>query len=142
MTISIIEPKFVDSTNTRPYQPTTTTEIPNLFIAGAHVKRGVELWSMENASLAGRLSADAITGQNTGIEMKRSIVSNLANSGDDILFALGAPNIFIIILGLVMKFLLALLLLIIVVLIGNGKYSWAVLVVGLIIMALFLFIIL
>ncbi len=56
------ELKWVNSTNTNDYMPETRTSFPNLFLAGAHVKTSVDLYSMESACATGRDAAFAVMG--------------------------------------------------------------------------------
>lgn len=116
MPISINEPKFVDSTNTRSYEPTTRTGIANMYIAGAHTRSTVELYSMEKASESGRRAADAITGDSTTITQNRGIGLNILNMIDNGMFGLGLPNIFDIILwiGVILIILLFIVLLLLI----------------------------
>jgi hypothetical protein len=53
-------PKWVTTTNTQPYLPGQVTPIPNLFVAGAHTKTEVDVWSIEGAVESGRRAARAI----------------------------------------------------------------------------------
>lgn len=59
------EPKWVNTTNTQPYQPTNNTSTKNLFLGGAHVKTSTELWSIEAAVESGQRVADLISKSNT-----------------------------------------------------------------------------
>lgn len=52
----------MDSTQTRPHQPTVTSAWSNMWIAGAHTRTSVDLWSMEAAAESGRRVADVISG--------------------------------------------------------------------------------
>lgn len=54
------QPKWVTTTNTQPYLPSQVTPVPNLFIAGAHTKTEVDVWSIEGAVESGRRAARAI----------------------------------------------------------------------------------
>ncbi len=86
------EPKYVDSVNTRPYQPSTKTNVSNLWMAGGHTKTSTELWSMEAAAEAGRRAASmlddvVVIKQNRGITLK-----TLAGA-DRPLYLMGLPNI-------------------------------------------------
>lgn len=51
--VSTKEPKFVDSTNTRVYQPNSLTGFENVLLVGAHTKTSMDLWSMEAAAESG-----------------------------------------------------------------------------------------
>nr|QBK87415.1 MAG: flavin-containing amine oxidase [Marseillevirus LCMAC201] len=87
------EPKYVDSTNTRPYQPTTKTLMSNLWLAGGHTKTSTELWSMESAAEGGRRAADMITGSRDTIIQDKGVVLGLCENIDGVLFTLGMPNV-------------------------------------------------
>jgi len=91
--ISINEPKYVDSTNTRPHQPTNNTPISNFWFAGAHAKTSAELWSMEAACESGRKCADLITGNKSVILQDRGIVLKTLCGLDDILYDMSLPGV-------------------------------------------------
>ncbi len=91
--ITIMEPKYVDSTNTRPHQPDTITPISNLYLAGAHTKTSAELWSMEGAVESGRRAADMITGGNSTIVQDKGVVLKSLGAVDDVLYSMGMPNV-------------------------------------------------
>ena len=86
------EPKYVDSTNTRPFQPATKTNWSNLWMAGGHVQSSTELWSMESASESGRRAASMIAHTDV-INQNRGCVLKLLAYMDSLLYALGLPNI-------------------------------------------------
>ncbi len=52
--ISTPAPKWVNTTHTEPYMPSNPTSIPNLFLAGAHTRTDVGIWSIEAAVESGR----------------------------------------------------------------------------------------
>ena len=112
--IEINEPKYVDSTNTRPYQPDTKTSLSNLWIAGGHTKTSTELWSMEAAASAGRKAADMITGFNSNIERNNGILLRGIRVVDDVLYHIGMSNVLDIIIYAVMIVFIILLLYIII----------------------------
>jgi len=96
MTITIIEPKYVDSTNTRPHQPNTKTLLSNLYMAGGHTKTSTGVWSMEAAAEAGRRAADMITRGNSTIVQDRGIVLRSLGDVDDILYTTGISAIYLL----------------------------------------------
>ena len=106
--ITIIEPKYVDSTNTRPYQPHAATSISNLWMAGGHARTSVDIWSMESAAEAGRKAADMITGEHSTIVQNRGVMLKSLGDMDDILYDYGIPSVVyvLIILILVLAMLL------------------------------------
>ncbi len=91
--ITIIEPKYVDSTNTRPHQPHTATPISNLWMAGGHTRTSTDIWSMEAAAESGRRAADMITGGNSVIIQDKGIVLKSLGTVDDVLYSMGMPNV-------------------------------------------------
>jgi hypothetical protein len=104
--ITIIEPKYVDSTNTRPHQPDTTTDISNLWMAGGHTRTSTNIWSMEAAAEAGRKAADKITGGNSTIEHDKGIVLRSMGKVDDVLYDRGMPNVVdILLIFIIMMFI-------------------------------------
>lgn len=54
------DPKWVTTTKTAQYTPTTSTELHNLFLAGTHVKTTASFSSMEAACESGRIAANSI----------------------------------------------------------------------------------
>ena len=108
--ITIIEPKYVDSINTRPHQPHAATPISNLWMAGGHARTSVDIWSMEAAAEAGRKAADMITGENSTIVQDRGVVLKSLMDIDDILYDYGMPSVVYVLIILIL--LLAMLLLI------------------------------
>ena len=91
--ITITEPKYVDSTNTRPYQPDNKTPITNFWLAGAHTKTSAELWSMEAGCESGRRAADMITGDNSAISQDRGVILKSLCNLDDILYDASFPSV-------------------------------------------------
>jgi hypothetical protein len=104
--ITIIEPKYVDSTNTRPYQPDTKTSIVNLWMAGAHTKTSTDLWGMEAAAESGRKAADMITGNDITIKHTKWSLLKYLEMPDDSLYKIGAPNvIYILLISIIVIFI-------------------------------------
>ncbi len=54
------QPKWVTTTKTQPYLPNQHTPVRNLFLAGAHTRTEVDVWSIEGAVESGRRAARAI----------------------------------------------------------------------------------
>ena len=101
--ITIIEPKYVDSTNTRPHQPDTVTPISNLYLAGAHTKTSADLWSIEGAVESGRRAADMITGGQSAIVQDKGVVLRSLGTIDDVLYDCSLPNVVDVLLILVLS---------------------------------------
>ena len=105
MGITNKEPKYVDSTNTRPYQPSTKTNISNLWIAGGHTKTSTELWSMESASEAGRRAASMI--ENVPIiTQNRGHILKLLTYIDKPLYFMNLPNVIDILIFLLITIII------------------------------------
>ena len=100
--ITIIEPKYVDSFNTRPHQSETDTLISNLWMAGGHTKTSTGFWSMEAAAEAGRRAADHITGGQSVIVHDKGAVLKSLGDIDDILYEYGMPNVVDVLLILIL----------------------------------------
>jgi uncharacterized protein with NAD-binding domain and iron-sulfur cluster len=58
--IKCFQPKWVTTTNTQPFLPSQITPVPNLFLAGAHTRTEVDVWSIEGAVESGRRAAKGI----------------------------------------------------------------------------------
>lgn len=98
------QPKWVNNTRNQTYLPKTKTSIPNLYLAGAHTKTNVDLYSMESAVESGRRVADIMTNKNTIIPQHVPAIVKLFRVIDSLLYDIGLPNvidIFIVILILV-----------------------------------------
>nr|QBK86019.1 MAG: flavin-containing amine oxidase [Marseillevirus LCMAC101] len=108
--ISIIEPKYVDSTNTRPHQPHTATPISNMWMAGGHTRTSTDIWSMEAAAEAGRRAADMITGGNSTIVQDKGVVLKSLGIVDDMLYTMGMPNVVDVVLLLIIILIIILII--------------------------------
>lgn len=107
--ITTDEPKYVDSTNTREFQPTVDTTLPNLWMAGAHTRTSTDLWSMESAAESGRRAAQAIACTNV-ITQNRGLIIDLLQRLDAVCYSLGLPNVMYVLLGFLIVFIAWLLL--------------------------------
>lgn len=100
------EKKWVNSTNTDKWMPTTKTSFENLFLAGAHIKSSVDLYSMETACATGRDSAfeiikrlvynKKINVSNKSLmiyNINRPIIYNFLGKLDNLLYSFNLPNI-------------------------------------------------
>lgn len=105
------QPKWVNTTNTFDYQPECKTSISNLFLAGAHVKTNVNLYSMEGAVESGKRAADHITGNNTVVIASTNILIDMLQTIDAALYKMGLPEViyFVFIVPIVILVLLILL---------------------------------
>jgi uncharacterized protein with NAD-binding domain and iron-sulfur cluster len=89
-----IQPKWVNNTRNKKYQPSTKTSISNLFLAGAHTQTYANLYSMEAAVESGKRVSDIITGQNTIIQQYVPFIIILLRIIDNVLYNIGLPDIF------------------------------------------------
>jgi hypothetical protein len=88
------EMKWVNSTNTNLFMPETVTSFPNLFLAGAHIKSSVDLYSMETACATGRDAAFKIIGRNQrALVVNKPIWMSSASKLDNILYKFNLPSI-------------------------------------------------
>jgi hypothetical protein len=109
-----LQPKWVTTTNTQPYQPTQATPVPNLVLAGAHTRTGADVWSIEGAVESGRRAAQVIVPSVKVIPQYKPLWLRMISTLDDICFAMRAPHVLdLFLLGLVFVLvaLLAILLL-------------------------------
>jgi len=91
--ISSPQPKWVNSTNTEPYLPANRTPVPNLFLAGAHTKTQVQVWSIEGAVESGRRAAKAIDDKVEVLDQFRPLWFKALSGIDDILYSIKAPQL-------------------------------------------------
>lgn len=88
------EMKWVNSTNTNQFMPEITTSFPNLFLAGAHIKSSVDLYSMETACATGRDAAFKIIGQNQrALVVNKPIWMSSVGKLDNVLYKFNLPSI-------------------------------------------------
>jgi len=92
--------KWVTSCKTHPYQPSCTTGVVNLKLAGAHTRTDADLWSMEGACESGKRAARAVVGDGlaggyqVGIrKQKTPCLIRLMWRVDNCLWACGMPNL-------------------------------------------------
>jgi uncharacterized protein with NAD-binding domain and iron-sulfur cluster len=91
--------KWVNETGGLKHQPQIETNIPNLYLAGAHVDvpNGTRLWSMENSALVSRKCSDLISGHKTVILQGDPPGLMPFKELDDTLYELGLPNVLVVI---------------------------------------------
>ena len=87
------QPKWVTTTTTQPYQPTQTTPIPNLVLAGAHTKTAADVWSIEGAVESGRLAAQVIEPSVKVIPQYKPLWLRAISTADDVCFSLGIAHV-------------------------------------------------
>ena len=87
------QPKWVNTTNTQPYQPTQATPVPNLVLAGAHTKTEADVWSIEGAVESGRRAARVIEPSVKVIPQYKPVWLRLISAVDNACFAIGAPHV-------------------------------------------------
>lgn len=88
------QPKWVNSTHTRPYRPTQATPVSNLLLAGAHTMTEADVWSIEGAVESGRRAARVIEPGVAVLPQYRPWWLRGINAIDDLLFSFGLPNMF------------------------------------------------
>lgn len=92
------QPKWVTTTNTQPYLPSQVTPVPNLFLAGAHTKTEVDVWSIEGAVESGRRAARAIDPAVEVISQYKPWWLRAISAVDDVCYRAGAPHVLDILL--------------------------------------------
>jgi hypothetical protein len=85
--------KWVNHAGTLLDQPGSSTELRNLWLAGAHTATSADLWSMEAAVESGRHAADLISGKSTVIRQKPPRWLSLLQMADNVLYAIGLPQL-------------------------------------------------
>jgi hypothetical protein len=55
--IEALHPKWVNTNHNQAHMPDQVTSFPNLFLAGAHTRTAVDVWSIEAAAESGRRAA-------------------------------------------------------------------------------------
>lgn len=97
------EYKWVNSTNTNSYMPEIKTSFSNLFLAGAHVKSSVDLYSMETACATGRDAAfNIINNGQKALQVNKPAWMNFFSSIDNILYEMGLPNVIDVLVMLIL----------------------------------------
>lgn len=84
--------KWVTSTHTQPHQPGQLSGVPNLFLAGAHTRTEVDVWSIEAAVESGRRAGRAIDPRVPVEPQHRPAVLRALAACDDLCFRLGWPH--------------------------------------------------
>lgn len=105
-----VRPKWVTTTNTQPHQPDQATGVPNLFLAGAHTRTEVDVWSIEGAVESGRRAARGIDPRVPVLGQYKHPGLRLLSRLDDMLFKVGAPSILDVLLAAGALFLVLLAL--------------------------------
>ncbi len=85
-------PKWVNTIDTQPFQPTQVTPIQNLILAGAHTRTEADVWSIEGAAESGRRAAQLIDNKVTIIPQYRPWWIQILSKIDDVCFGLGLPH--------------------------------------------------
>jgi uncharacterized protein with NAD-binding domain and iron-sulfur cluster len=86
-------PKWVNSTDTEAYLPPQRTPVPNLFLAGAHTRTQVQVWSIEGAVESGRRAAKAVDGRVEVLDQYLPVWFKVLSWIDDILYSVKAPQL-------------------------------------------------
>ncbi|MBI3925322.1 MAG: FAD-dependent oxidoreductase, partial [Armatimonadetes bacterium] len=87
------QPKWVTTTNTQAYLPNQKTSVANLFLAGAHTRTAVDVWSIEGAVESGRRAARAIDPRVRVLGQYKSPWLRALSFVDDLCFRVGAPHV-------------------------------------------------
>jgi glycine/D-amino acid oxidase-like deaminating enzyme len=87
------QPKWVNTTDTQPNQPTQATPVPNLVLAGAHTRTAADVWSIEAAVESGRRAARVIEPSVEVIPQYKPVPLRAIGALDDACFAIGAPHV-------------------------------------------------
>ena len=90
--IKSAQPKWVNTTQTQPNQPTQATPVPNLVLAGAHTRTEADVWSIEGAVESGRRAARAIEPSVKVLPQYVSPCLRVIRAVDNACFAIGAPH--------------------------------------------------
>jgi len=97
--IQPLYPKWVTTTHTQACLPNQTTSIPNLFLAGAHTKTAVDVWSIEGAVESGRLAAKGIDPRVRVMGQYKPLCLRCLSILDDVCYGIGAPHFLDLCLG-------------------------------------------
>ena len=87
------QPKWVNTTNTQPWQPTQRTPVGNLVLAGAHTRTSADLWSIEAAVESGRRAAQVFETGVTVLPQHQPLALRWLGVIDDVLYRMGAPHV-------------------------------------------------
>ena len=93
--------KFVNTYFNEIYKPSQKTEYDNLYLAGAHTKTSIRIWSMESACESGKIVANLILKKNNKhvsylYKHEKPNYLNLIANVDDLLYKYNMPNVIII----------------------------------------------
>ena len=98
--IQHLYPKWVTTTHTQACLPNQTTSIPNLFVAGAHTRTAVDVWSIEGAVESGRLAAKGIDPRVRVMGQYKPLWLRCLSILDDGCYAFGAPHFLNLLVGM------------------------------------------
>lgn len=87
------DPKWVNTTETQPYQPTQRTPVPTLVLAGAHTVTDADVWSIEAAVESGRRAAQVLDPRVRVLRQHQPLLLRFLASLDDVSFRFGGPHI-------------------------------------------------
>lgn len=88
------EPKFTNNAGTLILRPSFKTDIDNLYISTAYVREGLDIFSMESATIVGKKVANAINNNSsTGTIRPRPFIFAPFRFLDDLLYDLHIPNL-------------------------------------------------
>ncbi len=104
--IRSFQPKWVNTTNTQPYQPTQATPVSNLMLAGAHTRTEADVWSIEAAAESGRRAAKLIDSDVAVLPQYRPWWVRILGKLDDACFGLGLPHFIDIVLIILLSSIL------------------------------------
>ena len=91
--IKHLQPKWVTTTHTQAYMPPQTTPVANLFLAGSHTINQANVWSIEGAVESGRRAAKAIDNRVQVLDQYKPGWHLVLSRIDDMLYALGGPQL-------------------------------------------------
>jgi len=87
------QPKWVNTTQTQPNQPTQATPVANLVLAGAHTRTEADVWSIEAAVESGRRAARVIDPNVKVIPQYKPVWLRVISTIDNMCFSIGAPHV-------------------------------------------------
>lgn len=96
------EPKFTNNAGTYKLRPSFRTFIPNLFISTAYTKETIDIFSMEAASISGKLCANSIDKRSPKpIMQNRPTYLEPFRKIDSLAYKMGLPNMNLLFIVLV-----------------------------------------
>jgi len=100
--LKVDEPKFSNNATTKIIRPSVYLG-PNVYLSTAYTKEALDIFSMEGAAISGKTVAAMILGKDKPVYPERPYPAlNILRWTDDFLFMIGAPNIIITIIYLIM----------------------------------------